>query len=312
MPTETEVNDLLTRLARTPTRVLQAAAGLNEEQVRQRPAEGEWSIAEVFAHLRASDDILASRFLPILARDEPPLAVYDERAWAETAHYAQARFRESLEIFSLRRAEIVEVLRQAPLAAWERTGVREQFGPISVLELARSLVEHEEEHEPHLLALRAGIPDAPPIVGPEAAVSLREMTQESLRSIIALKVAPNQQQFVASNTVSLAEAHFYNFAWFRAIYADETPVGFIMIADQPEKSEYFLWRLMIAAEHQGKGYGRQALHLLIAHVRTRPNATELLVSYEPGVGSPRDFYYKLGFQETGQELEGEIVLRLPL
>ena len=149
-------------------------------------------------------------------------------------------------------------------------------------------------------------------VGPDAVVSLREITAETVWAICQLKVAPAQEQFVASNAFSIAQAHFSPIAWFRAIYADETPVGFMMLADNPEAPEYFLWRLMIADGHQRKGFGERAIALLVDYVRTRPGATELQVSYHPGEGSPRDFYLKQGFEETGRIEEGEVVLRLPL
>lgn len=145
-----------------------------------------------------------------------------------------------------------------------------------------------------------------------ATVSLREVTKDTVRAVLGLKVAPRQEHLVASNAFSIAEAHFSDIAWFRAIYAGETPVGFIMLADDAAKPEYYLWRLMIDARHQGNGYGRRAIGQLIDYVKTRPGATELLVSYVPGDGSPRDFYLKLGFQDTGRVDEDEIVLRLPL
>lgn len=149
-------------------------------------------------------------------------------------------------------------------------------------------------------------------IAPDAPISLREVTKDTVRAVLGLKVAPGQEHFVASNAFSIAEAHFSDTAWFRAIYAGETPVGFIMLADDPAKPEYFLWRLMIDARQQGKGYGRRAIRQLIDYVKTRPGATELLVSYVPGEGCPRDFYLKLGFQDTGRVEEGEVVLRLPL
>jgi diamine N-acetyltransferase len=143
-------------------------------------------------------------------------------------------------------------------------------------------------------------------------VILREITKDNYRAICALEVAPKQREFVASNTFSLAQAHFHPEAWYRAIYAGDAPIGFLMLSDIPDAPEYFLWRLMIAANHQRKGYGCRAVELLVEHVRTRPNATELLVSYHPGDGTPGDFYRRLGFQDTGRIEEGEIVLRLPL
>jgi len=159
-----------------------------------------------------------------------------------------------------------------------------------------------------------------PVLDPPAPVSLRPITRETVWSIVDLKVAPEQEHFIAPNTDSLLEAQFAPEAWFRAIYAGEAPVGFIMVAEHSNAhgplstptGEYFLWRLMIAAEHQRRGYGRRALELLIASLRARPEVTVLVTSCGTGAGSPRDFYLKLGFEETGEVVDGEIVLLLAL
>jgi len=143
-------------------------------------------------------------------------------------------------------------------------------------------------------------------------VSLREITKETVRTIIDLKVAELQNNFVAPNAVSIAQAHFEPNAWFRAIYADDEPVGFVMLYDDADKPEYYLWRLMIAADHQKKGYGRRAVELLIDYVRSRPNATELLTSFVPKDGGPEPFYRRFGFVDTGEIDNGEVVIRLEL
>jgi len=145
-----------------------------------------------------------------------------------------------------------------------------------------------------------------------AEVSLREITRETVRAICRLQVGPGQDRFVAPNAVSIAQAHFEPKAWFRAICAGEEPVGFVMLYEDPEKPEYFLWRLMIAAEQQGEGYGRRALELLVDRVRNLPGATELLTSYVPAEGGPEGFYKGFGFVDTGEVENGEVVCRLPL
>lgn len=145
-----------------------------------------------------------------------------------------------------------------------------------------------------------------------AAVSLRPITQETARAITRLKVAPEQEPFVAPNAISLAQAYFSKEAWFRAIYADETPVGFIMLYDDPAEPQYFLWRLMIDQRYQRLGFARQAINLLIDYVKTRPGAVELLVSHGEGEGSPAPFYAGLGFQYTGDKVDDELIMRLPL
>src|SRR6185503_18122575 len=64
-----------------------------------------------------------------------------------------------------------------------------------------------------------------------ANVALRVIDWDNLNAVLALDIEPAQQQFVASNAVSLAEAHFNPGAWFRAVYADDILVGFTMLFD---------------------------------------------------------------------------------
>ncbi len=143
-------------------------------------------------------------------------------------------------------------------------------------------------------------------------VTLREINAETVRTICNLSVADNQKHFVAPNAISIAEAYFSEVAWFRAVYAGDDPVGFVMLYDDPVKPEYYLWRFMIDQRYQGMGFGYQAMTLLIEHVRTRPNATELLTSVVEGEGSPQGFYEKLGFKLTGEYEDDEAVMRLEL
>ncbi|MBW4665881.1 MAG: GNAT family N-acetyltransferase [Cyanomargarita calcarea GSE-NOS-MK-12-04C] len=145
----------------------------------------------------------------------------------------------------------------------------------------------------------------------EATIALREITKENLSDILKLKVGNHQQQFVASNAVSIAQAHFsQEVAWFRAIYADEVPVGFLMLEDDPDNASYYLWRFMIDERFQKRGFGKRALKLLIEHVKTRPGVTALLTSCVPGEGSPGKFYEKVGFMYTGHVEDEELVMRL--
>jgi diamine N-acetyltransferase len=144
------------------------------------------------------------------------------------------------------------------------------------------------------------------------AVTLRELTGETVRAICDLEVAPEQRGYVAPNAVSIAQAYFEPKAWFRAVYAGETPVGFVMLELDTAAKEYFLWRFMIAAEHQRRGYGRQALDLVVDHVRRLPGATKLVSSFVPGEHGPRGFYLGYGFVETGEVHGGERVIELAL
>ena len=157
-----------------------------------------------------------------------------------------------------------------------------------------------------------------PPVTPDATVTLREITAANLEAVLALAVRDSQREFVATNERSLAQAHFEEAAWFRAIYADETPVGFVLLHDEslraePRERGYLcLWRLMIDQRFQGMGFGRRAVALLLAHARTRPHVTRLRTSWRWRDGSAEGFWLKLGFTPTSVDSELEMQAHLEL
>jgi len=152
-------------------------------------------------------------------------------------------------------------------------------------------------------------------------VTLREIDEHNRAEVEELRVSAAQQRFVDGVAPSLREATEYSPGpWIRAIYAGDTPVGFLMLADNHPSSPwpYFLWRFLIDERHQGHGYGRAALDLLVAHVRTRPAAESLHTSVatyddpELDAASPMGFYLGYGFRPTGEYEQREAVLRLDL
>ena len=149
-------------------------------------------------------------------------------------------------------------------------------------------------------------------------VTLREITADTVRAVVALAVADDQNKFAAPNAVSLAQALFAPEAWYRAIYLAEEPVGFVMLHDEslrdpvPENPQVAVWRLMVDAKHQRKGVGRAALRLVIDHVRGKGLFKQLALSYVPAEGGPEPLYRSLGFSPTGEVDDGEVVMALPL
>ena len=67
-----------------------------------------------------------------------------------------------------------------------------------------------------------------------------------------------------------------------------------------------LWRLNIAADEQGKGYGRFAVESVAAEIRRR-GGRELHVTWHPGPSGPEGFYLGLGFRRNGEVVGGETV-----
>ena len=62
---------------------------------------------------------------------------------------------------------------------------------------------------------------------------------------------------------------------------------------------------MMNSEQQGKGYGFRAMKLVIEHVKSRPNATQMTTNQVTGDSNAGEFYKKLGFEHTGEEDRGE-------
>ncbi|MEK8051092.1 GNAT family N-acetyltransferase [Ideonella sp. DXS22W] len=175
------------------------------------------------------------------------------------------------------------------------------------------------------LAVGDGFSHTPPLAEPtpaaarpEPQVSLREIGSDTVRQITALSVREDQKHFVATNAESLAEALFKCEAWYRAVYLGDTPVGFVMLFDETQREPptpqpgIGLWRFMIDQRYQGRGIGRAALQLVIDRVRASGRHDRLQVCYVPGPGCAEAFYLAAGFQHTGREDDGEVVLELPL
>jgi GNAT superfamily N-acetyltransferase len=146
-------------------------------------------------------------------------------------------------------------------------------------------------------------------------ISLRTIDDANREAVEALRTTPAQERFVSGVTDSLLEAaeepgaH----AEFWAIYDDETPVGFVMIADEVDGPEYiahYLWKLLIDERYQGRGYGAATLDLVVALFRAR-GVTEMWTSAGQGEGSPLGFYERYGFTQAGEIVfDDEVLLHL--
>ena len=151
-----------------------------------------------------------------------------------------------------------------------------------------------------------GRPRNPPDV-----VRLVEVTNDNVMDLSELATHKTQEEMVAPVGVSLAQALVAPTAtdrnaaaWYRGIYADDVPAGFVMVALHPEKEPY-LWRFLIDRMHQRRGIGGMALDLVENEMRSGGHAS-WRVSWVPGRGSPEPFYRARGFEPTGKVHDGEV------
>jgi diamine N-acetyltransferase len=99
------------------------------------------------------------------------------------------------------------------------------------------------------------------------------------------------------------------------VHADDTAVGFVMIADEVDSPEYipqYLWKLLIDERYQGQGFGTATLDLVVEYFRGRPGVEVLNTSAGQGEGSPVTFYEQYGFKRTGEVRFDEVMLQLKL
>jgi len=151
-------------------------------------------------------------------------------------------------------------------------------------------------------------------------IKLIEITEDNVDEVIKLSetLSEDQNKMVAPNVVSLAQAYAnYDCTYVRAIYSDDVPVGFVMLDTDYEREKtgkkegVYLWRLMIASEFQGKGYGKLTIDILVKHFREQ-NKKHFDVTSGLGEGSPLEFYKNYGFVDTGDLHQGEAILHFDL
>jgi diamine N-acetyltransferase len=149
---------------------------------------------------------------------------------------------------------------------------------------------------------------------------LELVTPDNVDAACRLKVRPDQERLVAPVARSLAEAYAQpEIAWPRLIFDGEQLVGFFMgffmvrfDPDNPDDTfRSGIWRLNIAADRQGRGYGRFAVESVCEEVRRR-GQTRATVTWVPGQHGPERFYLRLGFRPTGEKSGGQVVGELAL
>jgi diamine N-acetyltransferase len=142
-------------------------------------------------------------------------------------------------------------------------------------------------------------------------IRLEPITRENWHECSQLQVKPEQKDFVSSNLLCIAEAQFYPGWGAYAVYDGDQMAGFTMYEDDEEQDEWWISALMIAAEHQGKGYGKAAVQALLELLRQK-GCRVVMVGYAKDNNVAKGLYAGLGFTETGLDEEGDMVARLAL
>ncbi len=211
-----------------------------------------------------------------------------------------ARFSSPLGVYDfVKRTSLIEVTAKGA----------QTLGAVAVeLALGEGLQAHARAAE---MRLGDALPDAP-----TSAFEVREVAKDDLRALMKLKLAPGQEAFVANNAWSLAQAAYEPLGRPLGIYAHGEAVGFVLLFDakhdlEDPMDQLRVWRLMIDASQQRRGYGRQTIQWVIDEGR-RQGSTAVGLSHVQGNDDAAAFYASLGFTYTGRVDDGELEMILPL
>lgn len=144
-------------------------------------------------------------------------------------------------------------------------------------------------------------------------VQLKPITVDDWKSVVALKLAPEQHDFVPSNLYSIAEAQFYPEAHSRAVYnRDEVLVGYALYGRDVFTGKWKVFRMMIDAQHQGQGYGKATMDSIIQQIASKPDGNQILICYKEENNIARRLYTGLGFVPTSTDNDGNVSAELTL
>lgn len=119
---------------------------MSKKQLRRRPAEDKWSIAEILAHLADAELVAGWRLRTILTQDGVPIQAFDQESWAKTFRYAKRDARESLRVFRTLRENNLALLRSVPEKLWGNYGMHAERGKETVAHMVRLFAGHDVNH----------------------------------------------------------------------------------------------------------------------------------------------------------------------
>ena len=140
-------------------------------------------------------------------------------------------------------------------------------------------------------------------------VELRKITEDNFIDAFNLKLSPGQERFVSHPIRSLAQAYVYRDQCQPfGIYTEDRMVGYVMVIYDYDIPEYDVWHMMIDKSVQGRGYGSEAMDLVLDYIRTKPfgDSDRVALTCNRDNAAAKRLYEGKGFSATGVEDEDEI------
>ncbi|UZJ76819.1 GNAT family N-acetyltransferase [Fictibacillus sp. KU28468] len=140
-------------------------------------------------------------------------------------------------------------------------------------------------------------------------VKIVELNAENWYECCELEVSTEQKEYMEPNAISIAQSKFEPTLKPYAIYVEDKIVGFLMYNSvQEELDGYWVYRIMVDEEYQGKGIGKAATKLMISKMAKLPNAIKIVVGYHPENLGAHNLYSSLGFIDNGDRFGKEMAV----
>ena len=121
-------------------------SSLSERELRWRPAEHEWCLKEIAAHMRDAE-LLYRRQIETIAHEREPRLPYEPiDVLPSERDYRDEPLMNLLDEFGEAREETFWLLRTLSEPEWQRTGDHPYRGRTSINDIAREMHEHDLEH----------------------------------------------------------------------------------------------------------------------------------------------------------------------
>lgn len=141
-------------------------------------------------------------------------------------------------------------------------------------------------------------------------ILLREITKENFWDCIELSVNEEQNNFVASNAVSIAQSKVQPECIPLAVYDDDLMIGFVMYCIDEDDGEYWIYRIMIDKKYQSRGYGKKALSKLLEIIKEDKTHNKIFLGVHKENAYAVKLYRSFGFDFTGQVFGKEDIMVL--
>lgn len=141
-----EGKDFLQMQREAPRTLERLLASATAGDLTRRPAPGKWSVVEIVAHM-AEDELTSTwRYRQMLENNGVTLQGFDQDLWARLGDYASWTAQDALDMFRLLREANLRMLAKLSSTDWERHGVHQERGRITVRDLARHMAAHDINH----------------------------------------------------------------------------------------------------------------------------------------------------------------------